>query len=203
MDNRHKILGGGLMVALIYIVLMQGCGNSGNGEIVYRDTVLYEVKTDTILVPTKDTVYKTITVHIPVPYIDSTYTSPTPRYVLDDFDEFTEKPQIYEDSISDDALSITFKATVWGFIDKLELGYKIHQRYAIVKTTTIETEVTKKKLFNGFYMGLDVGIGKDGLTHTAPMLEVSTAKFNYNAGFDLMDKSVIFGVRARIGRNKP
>ena len=199
MTNLSKILGGLLIVALIYIVLMDGCGNSGNGEIVYRDTVLYETTTDTILVTNTDTVYKTITVHIPVPYLDSTHRDTTP-YVLDDFDEFTEKPQIYEDSVSDDTISITFKATVWGFMDKLELGYRVKQYYAITKTTIIETEITKTKRFNGFYLGMDVGIIKDSLSHVAPTLEASFRRFNVNVGYDLMDRDIIFGVRAKLGK---
>lgn len=199
MNNLERILGGFLIVALIYILLMDGCGNSGNGEIVYRDTVLYETRTDTILVPITDTVYKTITVRIPVPYLDSTRRDTTP-YVLDDFDEFTERPHIYEDSVSDDTISITFKATVWGFMDKLELGYRVKQRYAITKTTTIETEIIKRKRFNGFYVGMDVGIIKDSLSHVSPTLEASFRRFNVNVGYDLMDKDIILGVRARLGK---
>ena len=196
MTNLSKILGGLLIIALICIVLMQGCGN-GNGEIVYRDTVLYETTTDTILVPTTDTVYKTITIRIPVPYLDSTHRDTTP-YVLDDFDEFTEKPQIYEDSVSDDTISITFKATVWGFMDKLELGYRVKQYYAIVKTTTIETEITKSKRFNGFYLGMDVDVGKNGLARPTPMIEASTDKINYELGYNVVDKEVRAGIRFRI-----
>lgn len=198
MDTGHKILGGLLIIALIYIVLMDGCGN-GNGEIVYRDTVLYETTTDTILVPTTDTVYKTITIRIPVPYLDSTHRDTTP-YVLDDFDEFTEKPQIYEDSVSDDTISITFKATVWGFMDKLELGYRVKQYYAIVKTTTIETEITKSKRFNGIYVGMDVNISDSAVTRPTPIIELSMRKVNYNIGYDFKDKAIRAGFRVKLGK---
>ena len=199
MDNWHKILGGGLILALIYIVLMQGCGGGSTEtdiEVIDIDTTKNEVVIDTNWYDTL--VYNYIDVPMPIPYYDTSTYYDTVPYVLDDFDEFTERSQIYEDSVSNDTISIKFKATVWGFIDKMDLGYKIYKPYSIVEARTLEIQVTKIRRFQGLYGGLDVGIGKDGLTHTAPMLQASFRKINYNGGFDVVNKSVIFGAQARI-----
>ena len=200
MDNLSKILGGLLIIALIYIVFMQGCNKHKftNPEIIEIDTVRNEITVDTIRVINTDTVYKYISIKVPVPYRDTGY---VPKETIDNFDDFTIKqPWIYEDTIRDDTMSINYWIRSWGYIDSISVGYRPLAQYYIEEKSVLELEVTKKKRFNGFYMGLDVGIGKDGLTHTAPMMELSTAKVNYNAGFDLMDKSVIFGVR--VGINK-
>ena len=197
MDNWHKILGSIALGALIYIVFLQGCGShkcpeSEIVEIIKRDSITH---IDTNYFDT--TIVKYLTVRVPIPYYDTIYES---IYKVEDFDDFTEYAQIYEDTVSDDTISINYRIKVWGFIDKMEIGYKVFTPFSIVKTTTIETEVVKKKRFNGIYFGMDVGIGKDGLTHVAPMLELSTAKINYNGGFDFNDKSVMFGARFKIGK---
>ena len=203
MDNWHKILGSIALSALIYIVFMQGCGSRSNkgAEIIYRDTIINEVFIDTIWLPTEDTIYKYITVRIPKPYFDTiTVYNTVLSYTIEDFEDFIARPQIYTDSVSDDTVSIAYKAVVWGYLEDMDLGYKVDQRYTIVETRTLETEVTKKKRFQGIYFGMDVGAGKDGLTHVAPMLELSTAKTNYNAGIEFNDKAVIVGARFKIGK---
>lgn len=197
MDNWHKILGGIALSALIYIVFMQGCQRQGgNSVIIEVDTVLNETVIDTNWFDT--TRYKYITVNIPKYYYDTVSISVDNFDNQDDF--YVEYASIYEDTIKNDTISLYYRAKVWGFMEELKLGYKIFTPYSIEKTTTIQTEIVKKKAFQGFYLGMDIGIGKDGLTHVAPMLEVSTAKTNYNAGFDLNDKSVIIGARFKLGK---
>ena len=205
MNNLNKILGGLLVVALVYIVFLQGCG--GKREVKTQVVTIIRVDSSTYIdtVSFDTTSFKYITVRIPQYYYD------TIRVLdyLEDFDEsdcdfILNYASIYEDTIKNDTISIYYRAKVRGYLDELTLGYKIFTPYYIQKTTLIETEVTKelkKKAFQGFYVGMDVGIGKDGLTHVAPMLEVSTTKVNYNAGFDLNDKSVIVGARFKLGRN--
>lgn len=197
MDNWHKILGGIALAALIYIIFMQGCNSHKCPdpeivEVIKRDSITH---VDTNYFDT--TIVKYLTVRVPVPYYDTIHES---IYTVEDFDDFTEYAQIYEDTVSDDTIYINYRIKVWGFIDTIDIGYKVFTPYSIVKTTTIETEVVKKKAFNGIYFGMDIGVGKDGLKHVAPMIEVSTAKTNYNMGFDFNDKAVIVGARFKIGK---
>ena len=206
MNNLNKILGGLLVVALVYIVFLQGC--RGKREIKTETVTI--IRIDSVTVTTIDTIrfdttdFKYITVKIPQYYYDTIRAS----YYLEDFDEsdcdfILKYASIYEDTIKNDTISIFYRARVRGYLDELTMGYKIFTHFYIEKTTLIETEVIKelkKKAFQGFYVGMDLGIGKDGLTHVAPMLEVSTAKVNYNAGFDLNDKAVIVGARFKLGK---
>ena len=205
MDNLNKILGGLLVVALVYIVFLQGCG--GKREVKTEVVTIIRVDSSTYIDTVKFKVkeFEYVKVRIPMPYYDTIRVSPDN---LEDFDEsdcdfILNYASIYEDTIKNDTISIYYRAKVRGYLDELTLGYKIFTPYYIQKTTLIETEVTKelkKKAFQGFYFGMDMGIGKDGLTHVAPMLELSTAKVNYNAGFDLNDKSVIVGARFKLGK---
>jgi len=200
MDNASKILGGALILALIYIIFLKGCGDKHScpkSEIVLVDTVRNEITIDTIRIVNTDTIYKYISIKVPVPYRDTVYLKDN----YDNFDDFTvERPWIYEDTISDDTMSINYWVRSWGYIDSISVGYRPLAQYYIEKKSVLELEVTKRKAFNGFYFGMDVGIGKDGLSHVAPMLEVSTAKINYNGGFDFNDKAVIVGARFKIGK---
>ena len=207
MDNLNKILGSLLVVALLYIVFLQGCG--GKRE-VKTEVVTITVVDSVTVVDTNyfdTTSFKYVTVNISMPYYDTVRIAIPSGNYFEDFDDresdcdfILKYPAIYEDTIKNDTISIYYRATVRGYLDELKIGYKIFTPYYIEKITTIETEVVKRKAFNGFYLGMDMGIGKDGLTHVAPMLEVSTAKINYNAGFDFNDKSVIVGLRFKLGK---
>lgn len=200
MDSRVKILGGTLILALIYIIFLKGCGDKHTclkTEIIEVDTVRNEITIDTIVIVNTDTVYKYISVKVPVPYLDTIYVSKA----VDNFDDFiVEQPWIYEDTIRDDTMSINYWIRSWGYIDSISVGYRPLARYYIEEKSVLELEVTKRKRFQGFYFGMDIGVGKDGLRHVAPMLELSTAKTNYNAGFDFNDKAVIIGARFKIGK---
>lgn len=207
MDSKklNKILAVLLGAALIYIIILQGCGSgsNGSGEVIYRDTVKYEAFIDTIWLPTEDTIYKYITVKVPKPYFDTTYVVDTiQKYTIEDFEDFIARPQIYEDTISDDTVSIYYKAVVWGYMEDIKLGYKPEQQYTIVETRTLETNTTKVKQPLGLYIGLDAAANAGGLTHLAPMVELATAKMTYNAGYDLNDQSFVIGARARINFRK-
>lgn len=197
MDNLNKILGGLLIAALIYIIFLKGCSNHSCPEpeiveVIKRDSITH---IDTIRFDT--TVVKYLTVRVPMPYYDTIHES---IYKVEDFDDFTEYAQIYEDIVSDDTVSINYKIKVWGFIDTMEIGYRVFAPYSIVKTTTIQTEVVKKKAFNGIYGGMDVDVGKDGFKRPTPVIEVSTDKINYNLGYNVVDKELRAGIRFRIGK---
>ncbi|MGR3177841.1 MAG: hypothetical protein ACUZ8E_07265 [Candidatus Anammoxibacter sp.] len=203
MDNWHKGLGGLLVLALIYILFLQQCGSKCNPEIIEVDTVLNVTVYDTTWYDT--TRYKYLTVIIPKPHYD---TIRIPAKILDnyfnEFDDFFDNdfqyPAIYEDTITNDTISIYYRAKVTGSLDEFTLGYKIYAPFYIESITTIQTQITRRKRFQGFYLGLDVGGNMQSFNHFAPMLELSTHRYNYNAGFNLMNKSVIVGMRVKIGK---
>jgi len=152
MTNLNKILGGSLIIALIYIAFMQGCnGNkSSKGDIISVDTVRNEITIDTIRIVNTDTVIKYISIKVPVPYLDTSY---VPKEVTDvNFDDFTiERPWIYVDTIYDDTMSINYWIRSLGYIDSISIGYRPLSKYYIETKSVLELEVTKKKLFNGIY----------------------------------------------------
>jgi len=201
MDNTSKILGGLLIVALIYIVFLEGCGGSGgSGVIITSDTVYIETNTtDTIIVPVAKIVLKYIETKIPVPYLDTT----SELAISDSFDDFvSERPMIYQDTISDDSIMIHYKIRTWGFIDKIDIGYSVLNRYYIKERSVLEKIVTKEKIrrFQGIYVGLDVNISDTALTHPTPILELSMRKVNYNIGYDFKDKAIRAGIRVKLGK---
>ena len=165
MNNLNKILGGLLVVALVYIVFLQGC--RGKREIKTETVTI--IRIDSVTVTTIDTIrfdttdFKYITVKIPQYYYDTIRAS----YYLEDFDEsdcdfILKYASIYEDTIKNDTISIFYRARVRGYLDELTMGYKIFTPCYIEKTTLNETEVIKelkKKACQGFYVGMDLGIG--------------------------------------------
>ena len=202
MDNLNKILGGLLVVALVYIVFLQGCGGKRviETEVVTIIRVDSSTFVDTVKFEVKE--FKYVTVKIPIPYYDTIKVSSDN---LEDFDEsdcdfILKYASIYEDTIKNDTISIYYRAKIRGYLDELTLGHKIFTPFYIEKTTLIETEVVKNKRFQGFYLGLDVGGNMQSFNHLAPMLELSTQRYNYNAGFNLMNKSLIVGMRVKIGK---
>ena len=206
MDNSSKILGGLLAVAILIIILMRGCGeprqNIGGEIVVKVDTVRYETVYDTNWYDT--TKFKYITVNVVKPYYDTTIVYKS-VYTANDFDQIMSHPSIYEDStIKDDTVTIYYKATVRGFLDDLKLGYKIYKPSLISKTTILETEITKAKKFNGFYLGLNAGTRLDsvGLFSFTPMLEASFRNINVELGYDIVDGSIEFGIKRRISFRK-
>ena len=199
MDNGHKILGGLLTIAIIIILLMRSCGDKGQSfteviTVIDSVTVIDTVRFDT-------TAFKYITVKIPMPYYD-TIRIPTPAgNYFDEFDDDDVKYlAIYEDTIKNDTISIYYRAKVRGSLEELTLGYKIFTPYYIEKTTTIQTEVTRQKRFQGFYIGMDIDIGNDGFKRPTPVIELSTYKINYNLGYNVNDKEFRAGLRFKIGK---
>ena len=198
MDGWHKALGGLLVLALIYILFLQQCGSGKRcPEIIKIDTVLNITVYDTTWYDT--TRYKYLTVNIPKPYYDTVLIQRENFDELDSEDNFVLKyAAIYEDSIKNDTISIYYRAKVRGYLDEFTLGYKIFAPYYIESITTIETEITKERRFKGFYAGLDVGGNKSSFTHFSPTLELATRRYNYNIGYNLMDNSLIVGVKVRL-----
>jgi len=203
MSNLSKVLGGLLIGALIYIIFLTGCGGGSSNEVI-KTVYVETTKTDTIEVriPVKEIELKYIKVKIPVPYLDTTASTPD-KPTIEDFDDFIrERPMVYQDTISDDSVLIHYRIRTWGFIDKMDIGYSVRSRYYIKEKTIVEKIVTKKKRFQGFYLGLDVNISDSALTHPTPIIELSTRRINYNIGYDFKDKTIRAGIRLRIGLKK-
>lgn len=205
MDNAHKILGGLLAMTILIIVFMGTCNKPINNieETVIRiDTVRYETVYDTTWYDT--TTFKYITVNVPKPYYDTIILYES-VYSQNDFDQMMKHPSIYEDStIQDDTVHLKYKATVRGYLDKMELGYKIVKPFLVESNTITDIEITKIKRPISFYMGLDAGANASGPTYFAPEIEIVAPKMSFSGGFDIFSKSIIIGVKARISfRRKP
>ena len=203
-DSRHRILGGLLAVAIIVIVLMRGCGpvNDTTETVIRIDTVLHETVYDTTWYDT--TIFKYITVRVPVPYYDTTIVYES-MYTQNDFDQMMKHPSIYEDSIiKDDTIHLKYRATVRGYLDKMELGYKIVKPFLVESNTVTDIEITKVKRPISFYIGLNAGANASGPTQFSPMAELATRKMSYSLGYDILSSSVVVGIKAHISfRRKP
>ncbi len=196
MDKWHKGLGLGLIITLIYIVFLQQCRKSPEieTEIVKVDTTKYITIYDTLWHDT--TRFNYFDVPVPKPYYDTVLVK-----VNDfDFDEdfILKYPATYTDIISDDTVSIEYTLLVRGYLDDIKIGYKLLQPFLIEQTTLIETEVTKREHSTHLYIGIDIGANKDKFGYFTPELELTTRRYNYSAGFNILDKSVIIGLKRRI-----
>ena len=200
MDNWHKGLGGLLVLALIYILFLQQCGTKCDPEIIEVDTVTNVTVYDTIWFDT--TRYNYITVNIPKPYYDTIEVARPAGNYIDEFNTDPVYASIYEDTIKNDTLSIYYRAKVRGSLDELTFGYKIYTPYYIEKLTTITTEITREKRFQGIYIGMDVGGNKSQFSHLAPMLGLVTRRYTYDLGYNIMDNSLIVGMKAKIRLRK-
>lgn len=203
MSSLEKILSVLLTIAIIIILLMRSCGDKRvvETEVVTIIRVDSSTYVDTVRFDTTE--FKYITVKIPQYYYDTIkIATPSGNYFDNDYfdDDDVQYSTIYEDTIKNDTIAIYYRASVRGYLDELILGHKIFTPFYIEKTTLIVTEITKQKQFQGFYLGLDVGGNMQSFNHLAPMLELSTQRYNYNAGFNLMNKSLIVGMRVKIGK---
>lgn len=166
-------------------------------EVVKIDTTKYITIYDTIWHDTAR--FKYIAVNVPRPYYDTILVK------INDFEDFDQDfilkyPAIYTDIISDDTVSIEYTARVRGYLDDIKIGYKLLQPLLIEQTTLIETEVTKREKTRPvhLYIGIDIGANKDKFGYFAPELELTTRRYNYSAGFNILDKSLIIGLKRRI-----
>lgn len=213
MDNRilNGILGALLVIALIYILFLKQCGSTIDPEITEVDTVLSYTTIDTglfdtntfteIAVKLPEPYYDTIPYYVPITYYDTVkVVIPAGNYFNEesDADFILKYAAIYEDTIRNDSILIHYRAKVRGYLDELTLGYKLFTPYYIEKRTFIQTEIVKNKRFNGFYIGLDVGIAEPGIVHFSPTVMLSGRKFAYNIGYDVYDKALIAGMKVKL-----
>ena len=191
MDKWHKLLGGLLVISLICIIFLQQCNKCPEiieTEIVKVDTINYITVYDTIW--HDSTHFKYISVNVPKPYYDTILVK------INDYEDFDEEfilkyPATYMGVISDDTISIEYTAKIRGYLDDIKIGYKLLQPFLIEQTTLIETEVTKIKKTRPvhLYIGIDIGANKDRFGYFTPELELTTRRYNYSAGFNILDKS--------------
>ena len=204
MDKWHKILGISLLIA-IAIIFLKNCGSDCPELIIDKKEIVSRTEhIDSQIVEIEVKKYKYIDVEVPVyRYYDIFDTTHILTFMDEGFDDLGLRALIYEDSVTDDTVSLHYKIKVYGPLEQISLGYKVHKGYLITKTEIIETEVTKKiKHRLGFYVGLDVGGNLNEFNHFTPVIELSTWKWNYNVGYNLMNKSVIIGARIRIGKKR-
>ena len=212
MNKLSKGLSIALLIAIV-VIFLQRCGSDCPELIIDEKVVVsHTTERDSQIVEIEVLKYKYIDVEVPkyryYNIFDTTYIltfmdEDSPVFFDDDFDDLISESRIYEDSITDDTVSIHYKIKIYGPLEGISLGYKVHKGYLITKTEIIETEVTKKiKHKLGIYAGLDVGGNLGELNHFTPMIELSTWKWNYNAGYNLMNNSIIFGARIRIGKKR-
>lgn len=197
MDRWHKILIGGFILALIYIIYLQGCGKKPSkiDRFVIKDTTVISIVYDTNWYDT--TVFKYIYKPIPKPYFDTTY-SPDILELIErgrkafaeneDFDQdfILKYPAIYEGVISDDTVKITYRAEVRGYLDNMKIGYKVLQPYSLTRTEIINIKVLKKeKSFKGLYIGADFESDIDSLMYFEPELSIIFGKWEFSGGISL------------------
>lgn len=204
MDKAHKILSVSLLAA-IAIIFLQRCGSDcPELETEKRVVVSHTTEIDTQIVYVEVPKYRYFDVSVPKPYrVEVLDTTHILSFMDEDFDDLIPGTLMYEDSVTNDTVSLHYKLKIRGILEQISLGYKVHQGYLITKTEIIETEVTKKiKHKLGIYAGLDIGGNLGEFNHFTPTIELSTWKWNYNVGYNLMNSSVIFGARIRIGKKR-
>ena len=204
MDNWHKVLIISLLVA-IAVIFLQKCGSDCPELVIDKKVVVsHTEEIDSQIVDIPVLKYKYIDVEVPVyKHYDVFDTTFILSFMDEGFDDLLPRALIYEDSVTDDTVSLHYKIKVYGPLEQISIGYKVHKGYLITKTETIETEVTKKiKHKLGIYAGLDVGGNLGEFNHFTPTIELSTWKWNYNVGYNLMNSSVIVGARIRIGKKR-
>ena len=191
-----------------FLISWKGCGdrvsNGGPETVISIDTVRHETVHDTTWHDTTKFTY--ITVETPVIRYRTIYD--TVKFDLfddDNFDYMMRYPAVYQDSmIKDDTVYLSYKATVRGYLDKIELGYKIVKPFLIESTTVTDIEIVKVKRPISFYMGFNVGANAAGPTQFSPMAELATSKMSYGLGYDIYSQAVVISVKARISfRRKP
>ncbi len=202
MDSKqlNKILAVLLGLALVYIVFLQGCGNrttGGDSVVTSVDTVLIEVlSVDTIVVTNTNTEYKYISVLVPAPFKDTS--SRETVKTVDLFDDLlSENPWVYVDTIADDTMSLNYWIRSWGYIDSISIGYRPLKEYYIENRSLVKVETTKEKNLS-FYGGLNAGMNDSGLSFLEPNIELLTPKMGYKVGYDIVNRSVIGGVKFRL-----
>lgn len=204
MDKWHKILLASTLILGI-MVLLQRCNSECPDISIEKKTVVsHETVIDTTFIEVEKPVYRYFSMPVPAPYRDSVIDTFYVQSFLDeDFDEVFRYASIYEDSIRDDTATLYYKLKIRGILDEVKLGYKLNKISMVNRTDVIETEVTRRiKGRTALYFGMDIGGNKDQFGHMAPMVELHTWRYNYNVGYNLIDKSFIVGMRMRIAKKR-
>jgi len=201
MDFYHKSLGVLLIAALIYIIYLTNI-KYPQGQSLRIDSTLTTITYDTVWRDT--TFFKYLSVPIPQPYyrydtIDSTFYTillKDTHQFRSDLNKFYISPintinRTYEDTITDDTLTIHYRAEVFGVLHDLSIGYKLLQPLHINATETIIKDKT------GLYAGASVtgNASKLGLKYE---LMVIRKNIGYSGGYNIIDKTIEIGIKIKL-----
>ena len=186
-DRWHKILAVGFVIALIYIIYLQGCSKKPcpkTNDFEIKDTTIVNIVNDTIWYDT--TVFNYITTNVSKYYYDTVLIEKE-NFGNFDQDFLFKYPKIYEGIISDDTVRIHHTVKVRGFMDDIEIGYKILQPYSLIQTDIIKVEVQKieNKPFRALYIGADFESDIDSLMYFEPELTLILGKWSFSGGISL------------------
>lgn len=196
-DKWHKILGGLLIAALIYIVFLQGCGGDRCPEI--EDSTHTEIHIDTV--PFDTAVFTYHDVPVPKPYYVPIYDTISIYDTTEpDFNNILDYYSIYIDTLRDSIMDIFYEVIVRGYMDSIKIERKINQPYSLVKTKTVTTlsTIIEKKPRYGLYIGLDVGGNENSFGYFKPELTLSSQRGHYSIGYNIPDKSITAGVKIKL-----
>jgi len=181
----------------LYIIFLKAC-----------DKKCPETEVDVSSKTTTNTFYDTIwqdstrfhdiPIRVPVPYYqDTTFVEviDSNKPIFDD----VKMISIYEDSITDDTVSIQYKLTVLGEVKDIKIGYKLLSPLYLKETTIEKTEIIKSAnpRLNSLFIGVDIG-GNLKTTHIIPEIELHRKKSGFSLGYNLIDKSVMIGLKHKI-----
>lgn len=209
-DKGHKVLGGLLGIAIIVAILLGYCKRP-SGEICL------EIKDTTIVTIVYDTnFFDTMRVHwtsksVPVPYFDTMYPPEIMELIErgrnafvrnEDFDQdfILKYPALYIDTIKFDTVEIYYNAKVRGYLDAINLGYRLRKPFSITQTDVYSINVieTAKNRHTALYLGLDVGGNKDKFGYFKPEATLTTKNASYSVGYNIPDKSITAGAKIKL-----
>lgn len=209
-DNGHKILGGLLGIAIAIAILLGYC-KKPSGEICL------EIKDSTIVTTVNDTNWKDTlrtrwkTVPVPVPYFDTMYPPEIMELIErgrnafargEDFDQnfILKYPALYIDTIYFDTIVIYYNAKVRGYLDAMEVGYRLRKPFSVTQTDVyrVNMQESAKKRPVALFGGLDIGGNKDSFSYFKPELTLMLKNTSYSIGYNIPDKSITAGAKIKL-----
>lgn len=212
MDRAKIILSISLAVCLILIgiLLKNGCKDPPKPcpEIVSSDTTsktdVKETWPDTNKIHWIDSIrWNDSTRFHSVPYFDTAYSPEILELIRrgrqaiaegnhnkEDFDMLMEYPATYDGEISDSMVKINYSVDVRGFMDNINIGYRIMKPFSVTRTQhqTITNTIKPHKRLKSLYFGSDIESDLDSLIYFEPELSLVTQKWIFSGGVSLPSK---------------
>lgn len=177
-----------IIIGIVLFLFGKSCGNkvieSTEPKVVtvtnYRDTIF-----------PKDTVYIPKEKPVPYPvYIDTDTYKPKPIDSLEMHRFF-----VYNDSTEDANIKIYSKIVTQGrTLNSFKPSYKLKVPLIIKDSTVVKID---SLVYKPYKYEIHAG-GIVGFKTLAPVIEMSINKATYGAGYDILNKSVIFTVKYRL-----